>query len=193
MKKLLICLPLLLVATQASAQLDKDRADRSNAILIKAAQVDLLRQLLPLLFTKEQWRKVLPAVEAARETVKNTERLEAEELLKLEKKLNDAYTGAIERGELPKGELLSEVHGRMKAFTATRKMMADKNVGDVMAAFEKVANAGQRKTAMNTLDPRVFGEVEKLDDTQKVRLFVSEVLLHPLAYEIMRKLSLGND
>lgn len=193
MRKLLICLPLLLLVSVAGAQPAKDRGEASANVLTKAAQLDLLRQILPLLFTKEQWRKLLPAVERARETVKSTERNEAEELIKLEKRVTDAYTGAMERGELPKAELLNEIHGKVRALEQTRRIMADKNVGEVTEAFEKVANAGQKKTAINSLNPKVFGEVEKLNDEQKMRLFISEVLLHPLSYDIMRKLSLGSD
>jgi hypothetical protein len=192
MKKLLICLPLLVVASQAHGQLQKERAEASNNVLIKAAQLDLLNQLLPLVFTKEQWRKLLPSVEKARELVKTTERQEADELLKLEKRLNDAYTGAIERGELPKPELMNEYHTKIAALNNVRRMMAETNILNVMEVFEKTANAGQRKTAMNSLNPKMFGRVEEMKDEDKVRLFVSEILLHPLAYELMTKLSIGN-
>lgn len=191
MKKLLICLPLLMVAASAPAQLSRERSEASNAVLIKAAQLDLLNHLLPLLFTKEQWRKVLPAVEKAREVVKNTERNEADELAKMEKKLTDAYNAAVEKGEMPKPELLNEFHTKLRAFDNTRRAMAETNIFNVTEAFNSTANAGQKKTAMNSLNPKVFGKVEEMKDEDKIRLFVGEVMLHPLAYEIMRKLSLG--
>lgn len=192
MKKLLICLPLLLVAVQASAQLEKQRAEASASVMVKAAQLDLLNQLLPLLFTKEQWRKLLPAVEKSRDRVRSTERNEAEELLKLEKKISDAYVAATERGELPKPELLNEYHAKFGAFDKVRRAMAEQNIFEVTKLFNEVANAGQKKTAMNSLSPRMFGKVEELKDDEKIRLFISEVMLHPLSYELMRKLSLGN-
>lgn len=192
MKKLLICLPLLVVATQAHAQLQKERAEASDNVLIKAAQLDILNQILPLVFTKEQWRKLLPSVEKARELVKTTERQEADELIKLEKRMNEAYIGATERGELPKPELLREFHAKIAALTKVRQVMAETNVANVFEVFEKTANAGQRKTAMNSLNPKQFGKVEDMKDEDKVRLFVSEILLHPLSYDLMRKLSIGD-
>jgi hypothetical protein len=188
MRKILVFVALL-TAVAGHAQTTDDAA-RSDSILSRGAQVELLNQLLPLVFTKEQWRKLLPSIEEARETVKKTQKLEADELKKIQTKLDDSYKDAVEKGELPKSEVLAAYHSTLAKLSATRRLMADMNTQKVLEAFNAIANEGQKKAAMNSLNPRDFGAVEKMKDEDKLRLFTSEILLHPLAYDIMRKLSI---
>lgn len=189
MKKLLISLSLLTVVVGAQAQaVAEDRSVQASTILMKTVQVDLLNQMLPLLFTKQQWGKVLTAVESCRETVRSTERNEFEELKKLDGRLTAAIEAAIQKGELPKPELIVEYKGRFLAFEKTRQFMAIQNVEKVYEVFNAVANTGQKKTAMNSLDAKRYGKVEEMKEEQKIKLYISEVILNPLAYDLMRKL-----
>lgn len=189
MKKLLLCLMLVFAIGGARAQSTDDKGAAASAIVLKGYQLELLNQLLPLLFTKNQWNKVLTAVESCREVVKSTERNELEELKKLDAKLTAAYTAAVEKGELPKPEILNELHGKFAAFETTRRFMAAQNIDKVFEVFNAVANTGQKKTAMNSLDPKRYGKVEEMKDDDKLKLFISEVILNPISYDLMRKLS----
>lgn len=192
--RLLVSLLALFAVCFATAQVtDDERAQKSAEIFEKATRLDLLNQILPLLFTKEQYRGILPSIEQARDAVRKTERLEADELRKLEPKLNTALKEANEEGKVPPRELLNEVAATLRKMTTARRVIADMNVQAVLDAFNKTANAGQKKAAANALSPKLFdpnAKVEDMKDEDKLRVFVREILLHPLAYDIMRKLSI---
>lgn len=191
--RLLVSLLALFAVCFASAQSDGERAQKSAEIFEKATKLDLLNQILPLLFTKEQYRGILPAIEKAREAVRKTEQLEADELKKLESKLNVALKEANDEGKVPPRELLNEVSAALMKMSAARRVIADINVQTVLEAFNKTANAGQKKAAANALNPKLFNpsaKVDEMTDEDKLRVFVREILLHPLAYDIMRKLSI---
>ncbi|MEQ1820979.1 MAG: hypothetical protein ABL949_00540 [Fimbriimonadaceae bacterium] len=188
MKYLLALLLLVSGLTMAPAQ---DRGAVSDDIFSRGVQLQLLNQIMPLLMTKEQWRKVLPSVEEAREAVRKTEKLEADELKKLQTKMDEAYKNALEKGELPKKELLIEFQTKLSDFSKTRRIIADINTTKVQEAFVATANEGQKKTAIGSITPADFGfKADELKDEARLRLFVSEILLNPIAYDLMRKLSI---
>lgn len=170
-----------------------DRADRSYAIYEKNIKLDLYNQILPLLFTKEQFRAVLPAIERARQRVRETEKLEYEELRKLEGEMDAALKKATDNQVIPPPELMTKISNTLKKLTVARRLIIDSNVQEVLDAFMKTANAGQQKAAANSLNLALYmpnAKPEDVKDEAKLRIFVSEVLLHPAAYDIMRKLSL---
>lgn len=171
----------------------EDRAAKSSAIFEKNIKLDLYNQILPLLFTKEQFRAVLPAIERTRQRVRETEKLEYEELRKLEGEMDAALKKATDNQAIPPPELMTKISNTLKKLTVARRLIIDANIQEVMDAFMKTANAGQQKAAANSLNMALYmpnAKPEDVKDEQKLRIFVSEVLLHPAAYDIMRKLSL---
>lgn len=189
--RFLFSLIALFAMALAGAQTDDQLAQKSNEIFDKATKLDLLNQILPILFTKEQYREILPEIERARQRVKETQRLEAGELKKLEGDLDKALSEAMDKGMVPPKETLSAVSKTLQKLSIARRIISDQNTQAVLDVFNKTANAGQKKAATNALDPKWFGlKAEEMKDDDKLRIFVREILLHPLAYEIMRKLSI---
>lgn len=179
---------LLTGITGARAQ---DNGAVADAIFNRGVQLQLLNQIMPLLMTKEQWRKVLPSVEEAREAVRRTEKLEVDELKKLQTRMDESYKNALEKGELPKKELLIEFQLKLSDFSKTRRIISDINTTKVLEAFTATANEGQKKTAIGSITPADYGyKPDELKDDARLKLFVSEIMLNPLAYDIMRKLSI---
>lgn len=193
MRWIVCVLALTLVAFAGAQGVDDTTARKSGEIFDKATRLDLMNQILPILFTKEQYRDILPAIERSRQRVRETEKLEADELKKLEPKLDAALKDANEKGAVPARELLTEVATMLRKFGITRRIISDQNTQEVMDAFNKTTNSGQKKAAANALNPRLFdssAKPEEMKDEDKLRIFVREILLHPMAYEIMRKLSI---
>ncbi|HMS53766.1 MAG TPA: hypothetical protein PKA27_00060 [Fimbriimonadaceae bacterium] len=184
--------------TSAFAQtgaLDKDRGAKSDAIIIKVDQVNLMNHLMPLLMTKEQVRKILPAVEKARQKVRDIEKVEFEDLRKVEAKLDAAIKDGYDKGSVPDPSLLKEVGGIFAAMRTRRDLIAEENAQNVLKVVKETLNTGQFKTAANSLNVRAFNPAlkpEEMDDDNKVRIFCREIFLHPLAYDIMVKMSMGN-
>lgn len=189
-----ICLVVAMTAVFAGAQtVDPERAQKSDEVFQKATKLDLLNQILPLLFTKEQYRDILPSIERARQRVRETQKLEADELVKLDKQLDAALKDAMEKGVVPPRELLTEVSKTLQKLSIARGIISGQNTQEVFDAFVKTANAGQKKAAANALSPKLFdpsAKPEEMSDDEKLRVFVREILLHPMAYDIMRKLSI---
>lgn len=189
-----ICIAVAMTSVFAGAQaVDQERAQKSDEVFQKATKLDLLNQILPLLFTKEQFRDILPSIERARQRVRETQKLEADELSKLDKQLDAALKDAMEKGVVPPRELLADVSKTLQKLSIARGIISGQNTQEVFDAFVKTANAGQKKAAANALSPKLFdpsAKPEEMSDDEKLRVFVREILLHPLAYDIMRKLSI---
>lgn len=195
MKKLLsVLLTLTLLLSFAGAQTaSAAQQDRASDILDKITKVDLLNQLLPLLLTKEQIKKILPAIEKAREQVRMAQAKEFEEMKKLEPAIDKALKEALENGEVVKAEVMKEATGTLKRLASARQFIAASNTASVLEVFKSVANSGQVKTAINSLDPRFFApgtKIEELSDDTRLQVYVQEFLLHPFTYELLRKMSL---
>lgn len=182
------------MATFGSAQVTPEaRAERATQIYDKNIKLDLYNQILPLLLTKEQFRPILQAVERCRQRVTETEKLEYEELRKLEADMDKALKDAGEKLVIPPPELLTRISNTLKKLGAARRLIIQMNTDEVLEAFMKAANAGQQKAAANALNMALFApgiKVETMKDEDKIRIFVQEVLLHPSAHEILKKLAL---
>lgn len=182
------------MATLGATQVTPEaRAERSTQIYEKNLKLDLYNQILPLLMTKEQFRPILQAVERCRQRVQETEKLEYEELRKLEGDIDKALKDAQEKQVIPPAELLTRISATLKKLGAARRLIIQMNTDEVMEAFMKNANAGQQKAAANSLNMAQFApgmKVEDMKDEDKIRIFVQEVLLHPSAHDILKKLAL---
>ncbi|MCC7434608.1 MAG: hypothetical protein IT363_07970 [Methanoregulaceae archaeon] len=182
------------MATLGSAQVTPEaRAERATQIYEKNIKLDLYNQILPLLLTKEQFRPILQSVERCRQRVTETEKLEYEELRKLEADMDKALKDAGEKLVIPPPELLTRISNTLKKLGAARRLIIQMNTDEVMEAFMKTANAGQQKAAANALNMALFApgvKVETMKDEDKIRIFVQDVLLHPSAHEILKKLAL---
>jgi hypothetical protein len=164
----------------------------ATVILEKIQKVDILSQVLPILLTKEQIKKLLPTIEDARQAVADVKKKEYDQLKRLESMLDKVIADGMEKGEVPKVEERKEAIKVINSLAVGRQAVIAINTAKVTAKFNEVANKGQIKTAANSLDPRFFEgqKIEEIPDEKKVEMFCQEVLLHPLAYEMLRKMSL---
>lgn len=192
MKRFLIVLSLAL-AISGAVFAQSDKAKQSAATLDKMRQIDLLNHLLPLTMNKDQIRKILPSIEKARRDVKTQEDEEAKFLAESSAKVNKAVEEGI-KGDVPDKQLLRELNAMIRLFTMKRKEIGDDNAKMVLEVLKTTLNAGQLKVAGNTLDFKVYNpgiKPEEIKDEDRLTLFVREILLDPLAYDLLVKIQAG--
>lgn len=182
----------VIAAVSAPAQLQNDRAKRSEEILIKMRQLDILNHLVPVLMSKDQINKLLIPVEKAREKVKQIQDMEASDLAKFESKINDAIDKGLNKDLVPSRPLMVELAKLMQAFAIRRDIARGENADLVLEVMKKELNEGQLKAAMNSHDLKAYDprlDVAKLSDDDKLKFYIKDIILDPYAYDILIKLS----
>ena len=192
MKHILICLGLLagFFGIAHSIQTPEE-VKKSEQIMLKMKQLDLLNQMIPLALTKEQIGKLLPSVERARAKVKQTQKEELNVLLKLESKLTDAIKTSTEKQIAPPKALIDEVSDETFKLAQKRGAIITENVDSVFKVFNDTLNAGQKKAAANSLAIAYFipdADPKKMTDAEKIRVFIQEIFLDPQAYDVLLQL-----
>lgn len=175
--------------SQTSAQ---DRNKRADEILKKIRQLDLSDQILPVLLTKDQYSKLLPAIEKARQTVREQEKAEYENLSKLEPKIDEALKEAFDEGKVPPVETMAAYARTFKFMRDTRNVIAELNTNNVLEVIEPTLDPGQRKAIANALKPQMYDgsiDPQSLDEKTKMKFWVKVVLLDPQAYDVLVRLS----
>lgn len=186
----LFCL-ILVLSVGAVAQ---TKNSQSEVTLQKMRQLDLLNHLIPLVMTKDQIKKILPTVEKARRDVRIQEEEEAKMLQQKSAQIDKAVKDGVDKGDVPDKTLLKELNAMIRFFTMKRDAVANDNTQMVLEVLKTTLNAGQLKAAGNSLNPRVFDptvKVEELKDDDRLKLFVREVILDPLAYDLLVKMQAG--
>lgn len=184
--------------TMGFAQVTKEeRAAKSDAIQKKIRQLDLYNHLLPILLSKEQMRKILPAIQKARQLVTLQEKQELTELMGAEAKIDRALLEAKKDGKVPESTFLGTMASMMSKFNFQRQQVVNINLGMVSSAFREVLTPTQMKIAMNSLrieqydptfDPKKFEKKEDLESF-KFDFFVRMILLDPAVYDVLVELS----
>lgn len=168
------------------------RVKRSEEILKKIRETELLNQILPVLMTKEQIRKIIPEIEKAREVVRQTEAAELEVLKKLEPEVDAVLKDGYGKSKVPTREFFDQYDKEFKKMRVVRTQIILINSGKVMAVAKEVLNKGQLEAARKALSPTIF-EADKdpktLTDDEKLLMWVRVVLLDPQSYDILIKLS----
>ena len=165
---------------------------KSGEILDKIGKLDMLNFLLPLAMTKEQYAKMLPILEKIRVLVRKVQEQEAEELRKLEAEVDAALKDAMDKGLPPTRELRNKIGGTFQKLSQIRQRSIEINVDTMYDALVGIWNAGQKKVAAQSLNPKDYdpnAKVEEMKDEEKIRIFIREIMLHPAAYDVMVKLS----
>lgn len=173
------------------AQVTPEQRAKSEAIMAKMRQIDMLNQLIPLVLTKEQIGKLLPAVEKARARVFQVQKEEAAALDKLDAKLTAAVNKSVDTGVPPSKEFMNELAEATFKWSLNRRVVIDENTDAVLKVFNEVLNAGQKKAAANSLAPQLIDptiQVDKMTEADKIRFFVREIFLDPECYNVMLRL-----
>lgn len=176
----------------AWSQFTPAKAKKSEEILIKARQLDLLNHMLPLVMTKDQLNKVLAVVEKCRAKVDRIRLDEANELLKFEPKIIDALNRGVNKDLVPSKALMVELNKSFTMFSIRRSAAAGENADDVLVVMKKELNAGQLKTAANSHDLRVYDpniDPSKVSEDDKLKFFIKDVILDPNCYDLLIKLT----
>lgn len=187
---------LMIVALSAGAlqtPTNEARAKRATEILGKARQLDILNQVLPLLLTPKQLDKFLSRLDKHRVESRKLELSEYEFLLKLEGNLDKGLKAAYDKGAIPTREMLTESFSTFRMFEVRRQAVIGEVVADLLKIVDTDFNAGQKKALAGAFSDSIVaqgGDPTKLTDDDKRRFFVEVILLDPMAYDVLTKLSL---
>lgn len=191
-KSLHLCLAAAVVmigaAAPAQSTLNSDLAKRSQETQTKIRRVDLLLHIMPLALRKEQYRDLLPVIERARSRMRKVLENEDKKIVEIEAKLDAAIKAANEEGSYPKRDLVHECYALTTTLSKIRLVEREIIAGDTVTELDKILDAGQKKVAANSLDPKLLDpsfKIEGADDNAKIRFFTRWILLDPLAYEIL--------
>jgi hypothetical protein len=188
---LLLCLALTGGALAQDPVTPKGK--RSDEIMIRMRQVDLLNRILPLLLTKAQLREILPAVEKARKKEREILALEDKDLATVADKLEEAVTKGIEAGVPPSKAFQMEIATFTNALYIRRQAALYEMIDEVYKAIDKQLDPGQKKVMANTLKPNLLdpkAKAEEMTDVDKIRFFIRMTLLDDAAYDVLKKLYL---
>lgn len=175
------------------APTNEERAKRATEILGKARQLDIVNQVLPLLLTPKQLDKILSRLDKHRVESRKLELSEYDYLLKLEGNLDKSLKEAYDKGAIPTREALTTSYSTFKMFEIRRQAVIGEVVTDLLKIVDTEFNAGQKKALAGAFSDSLVaqgGDASKLTDDDKRRFFVELILLDPMAYDVLTKLSL---
>ena len=188
-QRLALLIAFLAVAAVAVAQpVTQQQAQDSDRIMQQIEKVDILNQLLPIAMNKDQLNAILPAVEKARQKAKDLQAKEASELAEVDDETAKAVKDGTGKGDMPSKDLIHKLYALLIKMDADRTVLIEQNVDLVYDAVDKALNAGQKKAMANSLDPKYFGgkiDREKMSQEDLMRLFIQQIFLDPLGYEVL--------
>lgn len=183
---------ILAVSGAAFAQGPGEKAAASDTAVTHIRQVDLLNHLLPILWTKKQINAILPALEKVRQTINLVHDNEYHKLLELDPKATAAIDKALKDGQVPSRDTLNEFNSELSKLALTRTVLGKQNEGIVYDAIVANLNSGQKKAMANDLDPKSIDpsvDASKLSDEDRIRYYIRNILLDPLTYDLLIKLT----
>ncbi|MBI1755567.1 MAG: hypothetical protein HYR64_00480 [Fimbriimonas ginsengisoli] len=181
----------LLLALAAGAvfgQTPQEKDKASDAVFNKIRKIDLLFNISPLVLTKAQINALLPVLEKCRQRIRETRDLEYDQYRAVELRIDKSIEIALTKGDTPSRQLRSELTLLLSKLDTTRAIIVQLNIGEILPVFDKVLNAGQRKAAANSLRPETFGldvKLDKMTQEEKEKLFIREIILDPLTYDML--------
>jgi hypothetical protein len=192
-RKLLLALSLFfaLFAAAHAQPVDPEMAKQSTQILTNMRKVELLNQILPLALEKSQINQLLPTLERIRDKQRKLLEQEHKDLLEFDKQSSQAVDSGIQ-GKLPDSEYVRTIEAFYKVNDIRRQVATGENLDMLMPAITKALNKGQQKVMANALTLRFFEPditPAEATDELKMRVFAREVLLDPLAYELLVQLA----
>lgn len=188
LKLLLVSSLVLAVGAFAGAQqIDPQKAKESEVIVNNMRRVELLNQILPLVLTKSQINAILPAIERARDKMRQLYLTEHDDLLEFQKSTQAAAQAGV-AGKMPDNKLVTDIRAFFQANDVRRASVVEHNIDIIMPVLVKNFNKGQMKVMANSLTLAFFEpdiKPQDANDDIKQRVFVREVLMDPLAYDLL--------
>lgn len=190
MKLFVAVLSLVFISAFCHAQEASDPY-KVGPILSKLAEIDLANQILPLVLSKDQIRKLLPKIEQCRANVKAQEKKEADRLKALQTDANKIHAEVV-KGLVPPQEFLDKMTALFKSFENERKGVLMANTLIINDAVTDIFHEGQKKAAIGVVDKIYSEETKTWEDAtpeRKLRYFAVAILLNNDAYEFLVRLS----
>jgi hypothetical protein len=163
-----------------------------DATLLKINKLNILKYVTPLLLKKTQLNALMTTIEKCQAKEKEIIALDAKEFKKIDAEIDKALDGALNDGSYPKRELQSRIIVLQDALIIRRKLATNEMVDMLLETCKKNLNEGQMAAMVNLTDPNyVEGEtkVSKLPNDEKTKLYIREILLSPLTYDIFKQLA----
>lgn len=184
-----LCFSLVAVAP-AQDKIDP-AAKKSDEILSKLKQVTLIEYVVPLLLNKDQYKKLLTSLEKSRQRAIDMQRDEAKTLLALEKEYDPILNSGIKDAKIPSQESTKKIEQTILEFRQKRLGVMAKNIMEMFTMLSKELNAGQIKSAANSLPLKMYPpgiKLEEIDQDSKFRFFIESVFFDPDCYSLLVQL-----
>lgn len=181
-----------LACLAAAQRITPEQQKISERIVAKIRRMEMYNQILPVLFTPDQAKAVLPILESHRAEADKLEVDEHKYLVTLEKGLDAALKSAQESGRVPDDKVMHDAMITFKAFVMRRKALIDDTVGRLATLMRAKLNAGQVRAAANAFNPITFGmeiKPEELTEDKRLDFWIRMVLMDNDAYPVMVELS----
>lgn len=164
---------------------------KSTDIQVKIRQIDLMNNILPVLFRKDQLQQILPLIERARQAEANLLKQEEKILRDLEPSLDSAIKEGTEKQVVAKPELITKILNTFKGMQLARQVLSEEHVEKTLKLCEQILDEGQKKAAINALDPGFYKgkDPKSFSDRDKLKFFVGGILMDPLSYDLLLKLN----
>lgn len=164
---------------------------KSSDIQAKIRQIDLMNNILPVVFRKDQLQKILPLIERARQAEANLQKQEEKILRDLEPSLDSAIKEGTEKQVVAKPELIAKILNTFKGMQLARQVLSEEHVEKTLKLCEEILDEGQKKAAINALDPGFYKgkDAKSFSDREKLKFFVGGILMDPLSYDLLLKLN----
>lgn len=165
-----------------------------DTILLKVSKLNIVKYVTPLLLKKTQINALLTTIERCQAKQREIVDLDAKEFKsrKIEAEIDKALDEALNEGSYPKRELQSKIIAIQDAILLRRKIATNEMIDMILDTCKKNLNEGQMAVMRNLTDPNyVEGDkkASKLPDDEKTKLYIREVLLSPLTYDILKQLA----
>ena len=165
--------------------------EKGELVFRRIASIDIMLKLLPVSYTKDQMNQLLTILEKCRAKEKEIRELDAVELLKVDKKIETALTGAIETTAYPSNEFKDQIYKLTSAIAIRRQIATNEMVDDIYAGMKKFLNAGQIKAISNLIDPKYGNGTEnpsKMSEEERIRFYIKGIMLDGTTYELLKKM-----
>ncbi|QYK52968.1 MAG: hypothetical protein KF824_11995 [Fimbriimonadaceae bacterium] len=159
----------------------------ATRINLKIRRVEILDQLLPVLMTKEQIKKLLPIVEKARQMEVDLQKKELGMLKDLEPLVDKELENGIKKQMLTSAEFNAEYAKIVAKFHTGRAGLIGMSTGMVYEEMKKVLNDGQRTAAAKAVPAVHFPgrELNSVSQEEKLKVWIREVMLDRASYELL--------
>jgi hypothetical protein len=192
--KLFLALGIAMISSFGYSQEVTQAGKDVDQVLLKISKLNIVKYVTPLLLKKDQLNALMSTIEKCRAKQAEIVSLDAMEFKKqkLESDIDKALEEALNNGSYPKRELQSKIIAVQDALLVRRKIATNEMVDMLLETCKKNLNEGQIAVMRNLTDPNyVEGETKasKLPDDERTKLYIREILLSPLTYDIFKQLA----